>query len=141
MIQTTHLNRNSDIYGSLASALCIIHCLASPLLFVTTALDKTCAHTSPWWWRMIDILFLFISFLAIRQSVQNSSHSWIPKAMYSSWFLLTIVILIDRVTFIKTPHLIIHLLALSLVALHLYNLKYCKCRGDKCCINHENKTV
>lgn len=61
-------SRTSDILGASASTLCLIHCLATPLLFVAQAEavhhehDHAHHHAAgPSWWGMIDIALLFVS--------------------------------------------------------------------------------
>ena len=46
--------KNSDTFGALASTLCLIHCILTPLLYVL-----------PLWWKGLNLVFLLISFFAV----------------------------------------------------------------------------
>ena len=63
-----------DTFDALASTFCIIHCLATPLLFIAHACTANdgCAAV-PIWWRSLDFLFLAISFIAVYCSTRTTS--------------------------------------------------------------------
>ena len=44
----------ADTVGAAASFLCMIHCVATPFLFVAQACASTCCSAAPTWWRAID---------------------------------------------------------------------------------------
>lgn len=126
-----------DTLGALASVLCIIHCLATPLIFVA----HTCAiggcETSPNWWRNLDYIFLIISFFAVMHSVKNTSKSFMKPALWLSWVTLFLLIINENIQLVSLPEFITYISALSLAVLHIYNLKYCQCKNDKCCTHNE----
>lgn len=130
------LKQKSDILGTLASSLCLIHCIATPFIFVVqTNVAACCAlETTPSWWGFIDIIFLIISFFAIYWSAQTTSAKWMRFALWSSWSLLSLVIVNEKLAVLPLPETTIYIPAFTLVILHLYNRKYCKCAVDKCCI-------
>ncbi|MEM1120619.1 MAG: MerC domain-containing protein [Bacteroidota bacterium] len=131
-IATPTKNR-SDLFGMLASSLCMIHCLATPLIFVVQA-SATCSDVGPVWWRTLDYLFLIVSFFAIQQSAKTTTAAWMPKAMYGAWILLAFLIINDSFHALPLPHASIYLPALSLVVLHVYNQKYYNCEAEECCV-------
>ena len=57
---------NSDSIGALASTLCLIHCLATPFIFVVQSCAASCCASAPAWWVFFDYLFLTISFVDLR---------------------------------------------------------------------------
>lgn len=122
-----------DNVGALASTLCMIHCLATPFIFIAQSCSATCCATAPDWWKWIDYFFLTISFFAVYQSTQTTSKNWMKIALWISWIALSLVILNERFVFIHLPKLVTYIVASSLVILHLYNRKYCQCKNDKCC--------
>ncbi|MEM6964645.1 MAG: MerC domain-containing protein, partial [Bacteroidota bacterium] len=128
------LDRKSDSLGILASSLCMIHCLATPLIFVVQACTASCCEAGPWWWRMIDYVFLVVSIAAIYHSAKTTTLRWMPMAMYICWGALAVVILNEGMQFLPIPHLFIYVPAFSLVFLHLYNRKYCQCEMEDCCV-------
>ena len=133
-MELTTINKTkSDLFGVLASSLCMVHCLATPLIFVVQASTATCSEVGPWWWRVMDYLFLVVSLAAIFHSAKLTSLKWMPKALYACWGILAFLILNDSFHVLPIPHAMIYLPAFSLVFLHLYNRKYCRCETDTCC--------
>lgn len=130
------IKQKADHIGAFSSALCLIHCVATPFIFVAQSSAFTLAKEAPSWWKFIDYIFLIISFLAIYNTVQNTSKYWIKPALYMSWFLLFVVIINEKISWFALPESAIYLPAVLLIGLHLYNRKYCKCNTDKCC-THE----
>ncbi|MCT4630966.1 MerC domain-containing protein [Winogradskyella sp.] len=129
ILKQTH----SDAIGAFASGLCLIHCIATPFLFIAQTCSATCCDTAPIWWSMIDYLFIGISFFAVYWSAKNSSKKWINYTLWLSWLTLCLVILNEKLELITLPESSIYLPAIALVIMHLYNRKHCKCKNDKCC--------
>lgn len=119
----------TDKVGIIASALCMIHCIATPFLF----LARSCCEASPNWWSSLDFVFLAVSFFAIYQSSKNSSKNWIKYAMWTSWLFLLIIILNEKLKFVSVFESASYFPAMTLVFLHFYNLKYCQCKTETCC--------
>lgn len=143
-----YLSQNkSDLLGSLASGICLIHCLATPFLFMAhlevghmhDAHGHEHGHhhgASPFWWQMIDVAFLAISFLAVFWSAKNSTKQWMKIALYASWAFLAMVIINEKLALFHWVEEIIYLPTLALIGLHLYNRRYC-CENDDCLINEK----
>ena len=115
-----------DFIGVLASSLCLIHCVATPFLFVAKACSITCCSDSPAWWRVIDYIFIAISFIAILYATKNSTKKWIQIALWSSWILLLVAILSESFEIGLFPKSFAYFPALTIIGFHFYNLKYCK---------------
>ncbi len=126
------LNAHSDSIGALSSALCMIHCLATPFLFVAQSCSATCCEASPMAWRLIDVAFLAISFYAIVPAWKIAGYTWVKAGMLVAWLILSLIILNSHLQVVSLSEKWIYLPALSLVVLHLYNRKNCKCQA-KCC--------
>jgi len=124
---------NSDFIGAFASGLCLIHCIATPFIFIAQTCSATCCVEAPKWWTAIDILFIGISFFAVYWSAKNSSKSWMVNALWMSWIGLCFVILNEKLQLLSLPESIIYVPAVALVGLHLYNKKYCQCKDENCC--------
>ena len=124
---------SSDHLGILTNVACMLHCLATPLLFVTQAQVSTLTLEVPFFWIFINYLFLFVSLAAISRSVQNSSNSYVKIFLISTWIFLGFFILNENFEIFNIPELFTYLAAITLSALHLYNLKYCSCKDDECC--------
>lgn len=119
----------ADFVGAFASGLCVLHCLATPLLFIVQA-GTACEEAGPWWWSLIDFVFLAISAVAVWRTAKNSSKKWLSNALYISWFILAFLLINHRLHFIPLPHMLLYLPALSLVGFHVYNLRSCRCVDD-----------
>lgn len=128
-----------DSIGALSSLLCLLHCMATPFLFIAQSSAMAYEETSHGWWGFIDYFFLVISFIAIYRSAKTSSSNTIKNALWVSWFLLVFVIVNETKQFVNLPEYTIYIPALLLIVLHIYHLKYCQCQDDKCCSKHQLK--
>lgn len=131
------IKNNSDLFGMLASSLCIIHCVATPFLFFVQSCAAGGCHSSPSWWQQLDFVFLGISFFAVLQSAKNSTKAAIKLALWFNWFILFVLILIEKNNWLDISENVLYISALGLSVLHLYNLKYCQCQAQTCCTSHE----
>ncbi len=129
------ITQKPDTFGALASTLCLVHCLATPLLFIAhTCAEHGCA-SAPSWWKSLDYVFLCISFIAVYRSTQTTSKKIMKPLLWLSWTTLFLAIINEQFEFIYLPELFTYIPALALVALHIYNLNYCQCKSDNCCAN------
>ncbi|MEO0571655.1 MAG: MerC domain-containing protein [Bacteroidota bacterium] len=124
-MNTFRLISKSDIIGSTASFLCLVHCLVTPLLFVAQAEILGHGEAHPMWWGLLDVFFLVISYFAVWWSGQTTTKSWIRYALWISWIVLTVIVLNEKLAVVPLPESAIYMPALSLIVLHLYNRKYC----------------
>lgn len=127
----------SDKVGALASSLCMIHCVATPFVFIAQTCSSACCSSAPDWWIWIDYFFLAISFFAVYRSTQTTSKKYIKIALWISWIALFIAIVNERFLFVHLPHTFKYIAGISLVVIHLYNLKYCQCENDTCCASNQ----
>jgi hypothetical protein len=128
----------TDKVGIIASALCMIHCIATPFLFLAKSSSVSCCEDSPNWWSSLDFLFLLISFFAIYQVSKNSTKNLVKYAMWTCWAFLLTILLNEKIHLFSLYEYTIYFPALTLVILHFYNLKYCQCKTDTCCTNLNN---
>ena len=127
-----------DSIGSIASILCLIHCIATPFIFITQACTMSCCAGTPTWWQSMDYVFVVISFFAILRSTQTSSNKTIKIALWITWFLFFISIMNKAIQLLYINQNFTYATGITLALLHLYNLKYCQCDNDKCCLNHNH---
>jgi len=123
----------ANMFGVLASGLCLIHCLATPFLFVTKMCSDTCCSEAPAYWQWIDYTFLIVSLIAVYYSVINSSKNIIKIALWISWVCLFLVLLNEKILIVQLPNYTIYIPALALIVFHLYNRRYCQCSEKECC--------
>ena len=131
------IKQKSDLIGAIASFTCMIHCIATPFLFIASACSKNCCSAAPVWWVWLDIIFLFISFFAVYRSTQTTSKPWMKPTLWTAWSALFSSILLEQSDLINFSGNFKYTAALSLIGFHLYNLKYCQCKSDKCCSKNE----
>ena len=130
------LKINSDLIGASASTLCTIHCLATPLVFVASACTQSCCTTAPTWWIAIDYFFLIISFVAVYRSAKTTSAIWIKPVIWLYWTALFVLIIVEHNLSIQISPYYKYIAAISLAITHIYNMKYCQCNNDECCVEN-----
>lgn len=130
------LKEKSDILGSVASSLCLIHCMATPFLFIAQSYSATQSESTPIWWKSIDYIFLVISFFAIYWSTKTTSKKWVKPMLWISWIVLALIIINEKLEYIHLAESTIYIPAVALILLHLYNRKYCQCNNEKCYTNN-----
>tara|TARA_B100000902_G_scaffold343959_1_gene349023 strand:- start:334 stop:702 length:369 start_codon:yes stop_codon:yes gene_type:complete len=120
------LLKHSDIFGLISAISCAIHCSLTPLLFII-----------PFWWSGLNILFVIFSFFAVYGAVKNSSSKIVKPLLWIGFVFFLFMILNEELGLLHLPELLTYTAATNLAILHIYNLKYCQCKDDQCCI-HKN---
>ncbi|MGH1336826.1 MAG: MerC domain-containing protein [Aureispira sp.] len=128
------LTQKSDLFGALASSLCLIHCLITPFIFVAQTCSRTCCDTAPLWWRTIDFIFLIVSFFAVYWSAALTTKQWLKVAFWASWGAFFFLLSNEHLKVLNIAHELTYVPSFALIALHFYNKKYCKCTEDRCCV-------
>ncbi|WP_147679188.1 MerC domain-containing protein [Algibacter pacificus] len=129
------IKQKSDSIGALASTLCLIHCVATPFIFIAQSCSIADCNNVPSWWGGIDYVFLIISFFAVYRSAQTTSKNWIKYSLWVSYLVLFTVIINEKSAWFHINENVIYIPAIALITLHLYNRKYCQCNHNKCCTN------
>lgn len=127
--------KHPNILGIIASGLCLIHCLMTPLFFAFQASVFKFGNEFSEWWQLIDWAFLIISLLAIIAASENTSRIWMKYALYMSWIVLTVIILNEKVHLLEIPEAAIYIPTIALIFFHFYNRKYCNCSNGSCCVS------
>ena len=130
--------QNTDLIGSVASFLCLVHCIIAPYIFlgytVSAAIEQQVEL--PTWWGFIDSTSLLISIAAIYWSAKNSTSNWVKVGLYLNWVFITFLIVNEKIKLFHIAEWLIFIPAISLIVIHQYNRKYCKCRDDSCCVDN-----
>ncbi len=116
---------NSDNMGMLSSTICLIHCLATPFVFLAKTCAETCCSETPIWWRLIDFIFLVVSLVAIIYTAKGFVKHWIKIGLFLSWAFLCLIILNESLQMIQVDKWVIYVPAFLLIALHFYNRRSC----------------
>lgn len=131
----------SDTFGAVAGTLCMVHCIATPFLFIAQTCTVSSIEAIPVWWQWIDYFFLFISCIAVYQSSRTTSRNWMKRVLWLCWLMLSVVILNEKMEWFFLPEGVIYVPALALIVCHLYNRKFCQCRENHCCLDMKGKEV
>ena len=125
--------RNSDRIGAISSGLCMLHCFATPFLFLSQSSLIFISVDFTLTWFILNYVFLFISFIAIYHSVKNSTNRFIRIFLYLFWVVLSGLIINESLEIFYIPEAATYFSASSLICLHIYNLRYCRCDDEDCC--------
>ena len=116
----------SDYFGVLTSLLCLLHCVITPLIFISYSSLNSEFSTSFSWWKNLDYVFIFISFFMVYFSTRISKIKIIKYLFWLSWIFLFLVIINEKINSFQFSEYLTYLAASILSLMHLYNLKYCK---------------
>ncbi len=111
-------SRKSDFLGIMASAVCIIHCVLTPLvivLFSEVVKEK---------YEYLNFIFLAISLVSVILSVKTTDHKVIQGLLIYFWIQLSIGILFEEVNILFS--ILMYSAAIGLIATHVWNIMYCK---------------
>ena len=128
----TILNNKSDEIGVLSSTLCMLHCFATPILLVAIPSTSVIHPGNLGWWSSLELLFLGFSFVAIYSTVQRSTLRWLRISLIISGLSLCFFIFSERFELIEFSEVLVYMPAFALIALHLINIRLCRCQA-KCC--------
>ena len=120
-----------DNIGATFSTLCVIHCFATPFLFLT----QSYMLVVPGWSQALNYIFLALSFFAVYKTSQNSSNQIVKTLLFVFWGILAILLISEEFELFHLPEFITYLTGLTLAGLHIYNKKYCQCVDDECCVD------
>tara|TARA_B100000287_G_C20454726_1_gene710950 strand:+ start:433 stop:858 length:426 start_codon:yes stop_codon:yes gene_type:complete len=121
-----------DTVGALASGLCMLHCLATPIFFIASACSSSCCNNAPLWWQWMDYVFLGIAFFAIQQTYKSSKREWVVQGLWVSWTVLFLFMLNIKLEWIQISENLKFIPAFALVGLHVYNMRFCQCEKECC---------
>ncbi|MCM5663212.1 MerC domain-containing protein [Galbibacter mesophilus] len=128
------LSSFSNAIGISVAGLCLVHCLATPLIFIAQA-NVQAQESTHFIWSILDIVFLSISLVAIFWSAKSTSKQWMRIALWTNWILIALFIFNEKLALFPLPEILMYALTSILIILHIVNVKYCKCDDDTCCIH------
>jgi hypothetical protein len=116
----------ADILGALASGLCLIHCLAVPVLVVLQKATHEMAHM-----HWLDGPFVILSLIAVYFASKNAHTPWVAKSMWVAWVAFAVGIIFEHYS---TFFFVLSLSASAfLVYLHIFNYH----TNRHCAIKHK----
>ena len=121
-----YFTNNSDFFGVMTCSLCLIHCISTPLIFISLSSLTTELSSSYSLWRNFDYVFILISFFMVYFSTQKTTVKAMRYLFWLSWIALFAIIINEKIVVFQFSEYMTYLAAIVLSILHLYNLKYCK---------------
>lgn len=120
LMKTTLLRQKADYIGITGSVLCLIHCLITPVLVLTSTLLNH--DTLRIGFLSLDYLFIGINIVAVWSASRHTSRPirmalWSFLALFATGLLLEDVPGFDYVAYTAS---------LGLVVTHLANIRYCR---------------
>ncbi len=123
-MSTTKINK-ADLIGILSSSICLVHCLATPLLLAFGA----SFITNPFF----KYLFLIISFVSIFKATENITSKKISLLLWISfWGFLFSTLFQEEYEWL---HYSGYLFAILIIIGHILNIKHCR----ECSKQNENE--
>ena len=110
-----------DLIGIVGSGLCLIHCLALPIIFIFLGDSTITESHSPF---NFDYLFLSIAFVAVYFSAKKTTSFFIKTSLWS--FLLICALGIVFHDYSPYTKYIIYTGSCGLILSHLYNIRFNK---------------
>jgi hypothetical protein len=119
-MRTPHLlRRKADYIGITGSVLCIIHCLITPLLLMTSTLLTD--HTLRIGYLSLDYVFIGVNAVAVYFATRHHTSPLIKRALWSFLLLFAIAIILEDVS--DLFEYAGYAASLGLVITHLVNIR------------------
>jgi len=115
------LSRKADYIGITGSVLCIIHCLATPILLMTSALLRNDAVRTSY--LSLDYLFIGINIAAVYFATRHAP-SRIRTLLWGFLSLFAVALLLEDVS--EIFEYLAYAASTGLVLTHLANLRFCR---------------
>lgn len=127
---------NSDKMGIISSALCLLHCVITPILFISQPnILNTFLEYPELWWRLASLLIIPISLYAVYRSNKITTNRSLGAIMWLCCIILLATIINEAFEIFSLEEYFSYGASITLGFLHVYNLKYCTCKDDDCCIH------
>ncbi|MEL6675976.1 MAG: MerC domain-containing protein [Bacteroidota bacterium] len=121
-------SRYSDWIGIFSAFLCLIHCLAGPVLIGLGAhvhVHETAAgtheHASIWLSHSWDFLFLAIGLVAVWFSARHTSSSLLKVLLWAAYLFLAAMLMLEA--YAEVFRYLAYAASLALIGAHILNLR------------------
>lgn len=107
----------ADIVGIIASSICIIHCVLTPLIaIIFSELIKEK-------YELLNYFFLFISLVSVVLSVKSTKHPFIKSLLIYFWIQLSVGLFFEDKNIVFS--ILMYFSAIGLIGTHVLNIKGC----------------
>lgn len=118
-MKTDFLSRKADYIGITGSVLCIIHCLITPVLLMTTALVQD--STLRFGYLSLDYIFIGVNIVAVYFATRHHAQPLIRKALWGFLSVFSAAILLEEVNPLFAY--VAYAASAGLVITHLINIR------------------
>ncbi|WP_420149546.1 MerC domain-containing protein [Spirosoma sp.] len=118
-MKTDILSRKADYIGITGSVLCIIHCLITPILLMTTALMQD--EKLRVGYLSLDYVFIGVNIIAVYFATRHYAPPVIKKSLWGFLGLFTIALLLEEVN--PAFEYLAYVASFGLVTSHLFNIR------------------
>lgn len=118
-MKTDLLSRKADYIGITGSVLCIIHCLITPILLMTTALLQD--EQLRIGYLSLDYVFIGVNIIAVYFATRHYAPPLIKKSLWGFLSLFTIALLLEDVN--PAFEYLAYTASAGLVISHLLNIR------------------
>ncbi len=116
-------SHKADYVGITGSVLCLIHCLITPILLVTSTLLKDeIVRTS---YLSLDYVFIVVNIIAVYSATRHAP-TGIRTSLWGFLAFFAVCIILEDVS--PVFEYAAYVASLGLVGSHLYNIWYCRMR-------------
>ena len=125
---------NSDKMGIISSVLCLLHCVITPILFISHPnILNTFLESPELWWRLASLLIIPVSLYAVYRSNKITTNRSLGAIKWLCCIILLATIINEAFEIFSLEEYFSYGASITLGFLHVYNLKYCTCKDDDCC--------
>ncbi|UFH53904.1 MerC domain-containing protein [Spirosoma sp. KNUC1025] len=118
-MKTDFLSRKADYIGITGSILCIIHCLITPVLLMTSAVFQD--EQLRIGYLSLDYVFIGVNIIAVYFATRHYAPAIIKKSLWGFLGLFTIALLLEDVA--PAFEYLAYLASAGLVITHLINIR------------------
>jgi len=72
--------------------------------------------------------------MAVYQSAKKTTNNIVRCILITTWVCLSFLIINEGFEVYHLPEALTYTAASMLAFTHIYNLKYCKCKDEECCV-------
>ncbi|WP_345269589.1 MerC domain-containing protein [Nibrella viscosa] len=119
-MKLTNFSRKADVVGITGSVLCILHCLTTPILLMTSALVAN--ETVRVGYLSLDYLFIGINIAAVYHATRHNTSALIKASLWFFLGLFAVSLLLEEVN--PVFEYVAYAASAGLVFSHLYNIRY-----------------
>lgn len=117
-MKATALTSKADYIGITGSVLCILHCLATPVLLLTVNFTHESLKVG---YLSLDYVFILVNIFAVYHATKHSHSAGIRRALWGFLSLFTLCLLLEDVS--ETFEYAGYAASLGLVVTHLINIR------------------